>query len=511
MRLVTRRSMLTGSAAVTIGAILAACTGGANNTGGGAASGGAKDTLTLGMTADIEGWDPNNQPGYQGWPGEAIWGLVCRPNEFGELEPSLAESWEISDDRRSFTAHLRQGTTFSDGATADAEAVRANFEFAATNEATRSLYEGITFDVPDAQTITLTWPEPQPLMNDRISRVKLTSPDLIDSGNLNDKPVGFGPYLLDEAGTTRGSVYSFTKNEEYWEADAYPYAKLVCKVYASETAALNALKTGQIDGTLVNAQSYDEVTGSGFEVKEMNGQTTRLLLTDHKGEIIPALGDVRVRQAINMVFDKQAMVDNLYAGHGEVSHQIFRPGSTAYLDDLADPYPFDVDKAKSLMVEAGYAEGFELELPTMDGQNHDVLMPYVTQQLAELNITVKQVPLTGANAIGDLLSGTYPVVLWQLGNIGDSVQDIDIVVRDTGYWNLEHQKDEYVDEQWDIICTGTDEEAEAAQKAINQYIIDQAWFAPMVNPTSFYAHTANVVIDNVSDIEGLAPKLRDFQ
>ncbi|MCL3777422.1 MULTISPECIES: ABC transporter substrate-binding protein [unclassified Actinomyces] len=507
MHPVSRRVFLGGTSLLAVAATLSACT--SAGTGGSGST--TKDTLTLGMTADIEGWDPTNQPGYQGWPGEAIWGALVYVNEVGEMEPGLAESWEVGDGNHSFTAHLRRGVTFSDGDVADADAVKANFELAAANEATSSMYQGITFDIPDAHTITITWPEPQPLMADRVGRVKLTSPTLIASGNLNDKPVGFGPYLLDEAGTTRSSVYTFTKNPDHWDADRYPYTTLVCKVFDSETAALNALKTGQIDGTLVNAQSHDEVTGSGFEVAEMNGQTTRLLLTDHKGEIIPALGDVRVRRAINMVFDKQAMVDALYSGHGEVSHQIFRPGSAAYIDDLADPYPFDVETAKALMAEAGYADGFAIELPTMDGQNHDVLMPYVTQQLAELNITVTQVPLTGANAIGDLLSGTYPVVLWQLGNIGNSAQDIDIVVRHTGYWNLEHQPDDFVNDRWDVICTGTEEESAAAQKEINQYIIEQAWFAPMVNPTAFYAHTADVTITHVSDLEGLAPKLRDFQ
>ncbi|WP_026459244.1 ABC transporter substrate-binding protein [Schaalia vaccimaxillae] len=503
-----RRSLpMTVAGAAALCLTLAACTGGST----GRSAAGVQKTLTLGMAADIQGWDPSNQPGYQGWAGEAVWDTVIRCDEFGKPLPAMAETWEISDDQKSFTAHLREGMTFTDGTAADAEDVKATFEFVSQNGGAQGNYAGIALEVSDANTITASWPEPQAQMINRMCAPKITSSEVIASGEVNDVPLGSGPYILDEKATTRGSVYSFTKNEAHWNADSYPYQKLVLNVYDSETAALNALKTGQIDGTLINAQTYDEVVNSGFKVATMNGQTTRLLLTDHLGQDIPALGDVRVRQAMNMVFDKEAMVKSLYTGHGKASAQIFREGSDAYIDDLTDPYPFDVDKAKALMKEAGYENGFTLQLPTMAGQNHDVLMPYVTQQLAELNITVEQVPLSGANAISDLLSGTYPVVLWQLGNLGDSLTDIDIVVRSTGYWNLKHQDDAFIEEQWSTILTGDESQKKDAQQAINQYVIDQAWFVPMVNPDGFYAHTADVKIPHISDVEGLSPKLIDFQ
>ena len=132
------------------------------------------------------------------------------------------------------------------------------------------------------------------------------------------------------------------------------------------------------------------------------------------------------------------------------------------------------------MAEAGYADGFTLELPTIAGQNFETLMPYVTQQLAQINIEVKQVPLSGANAIGDLLSGKYPVVLWQLGNLGNSALQIYIESTPDGWWNLEHQPDEYVDSRWEQIATADEATSKKLQQEINQYLVDQAWFAPMV-------------------------------
>jgi peptide/nickel transport system substrate-binding protein len=138
-------------------------------------------------------------------------------------------------------------------------------------------------------------------------------------------------------------------------------------------------------------------------------------------------------------------------------------------------------------------------------------MPYVKQQLALINIKVKQVPLSGANAIGDLLSGKYPVVLWQLGNFGFSALQIYIEMTPAGWWNLEHQPDKYVDSRWEQIATADPETSAGLQKEINQYTVDQAWMAPMVYTGSHFAHTKKVSIPTESDQEALTPRLRDFQ
>jgi len=125
---------------------------------------------------------------------------------------------------------------------------------------------------------------------------------------------------------------------------------------------------------------------------------------------------------------------------------------------------------------------------------------------------VKQVPLSGANAIGDLLSGKYPVVLWQLGNFGNSALQTYIESTPEGWWDLEHQPDEYVDSRWEKIKTATPEESAKLQKEINQYLVDQAWFAPMVYMGTNFAYNADKVqIPTDSDQEALTPRLRDFK
>lgn len=501
-----RRSTLGLLAPLAAGALLlAGCTAGTGGEGEGA------DTLTLGATLDMYGWNPVDQPGYQNWAAEAVWDRVAKCDATGELIPDLAESWEITDENSVFTAHLREGQEFSDGAPVDADAVVAAFEYVASNGSATADYEGATFEATDAQTFVVTFPEPQVTLANKICNPYIVSPEWLAAGEF-DVPVGSGPYVLDEAATTTGSVYSFTKNDDHWNAENYPYANLVIKVLENDAAAVSALKTGQIDATLVGTTSVAEVEASGFEVLQFKGQTPRLIISDRQGAVVPALGDVRVRQAMNMVFDKEAIVESWYLGNAEPTAQVFREGSAAYIEGLEDPYPFDIEAAQALMAEAGYADGFDLELPTMEGQNFETTMPYVKQQLAEINIRVTEVPLSGANAIGDLLSGKYPVVFWQLGNLGNSAFQIYVESTPDGWWNLEHQDDPYVTSRFAQLATATPEESVELQQEINQYLVDQAWFAPLVYMGTSFAYDGDKVsIPTQSDQEALTPRLADFK
>lgn len=500
-----RRSNLGLIAPLAAGVLLlAGCSGAGGDSGSG-------ETLTLGATLDMYGWNPVDQPGYQNWAAEAVWDRLAKCDATGALTPDIAESWEFVDDNATVIAHLREGLEFSDGTPVDSAAVQASFEYAATVGSATADYADVTYETPDDLTISISWPEPQVTLANKVCNPYIVSPTWLEAGEF-DVPVGSGPYVLNADATTTGSVYSFTKNADHWNADNYPYANLVVKVLENDAAAVSALKTGQIDATLVGITSVAEVEASGFEVLQFKGQTPRLIISDRQGQVIPALGDVRVRQAMNMVFDKQAIVDSWYLGNAEPTAQVFREGTAAYIDGLEDPYPFDVEAAKALMAEAGYADGFDLELPTMEGQNFETTMPYVKQQLAEINIRVTEVPLSGANAIGDLLSGTYPVVFWQLGNLGNSAFQIYVESTPDGWWNLEHQEDEYVTSRYAQLATATPEESATLQQEINQYLVDNAWFAPFVNMGSNFAYNSDkVTIPTQSDQEALTPRLADFK
>lgn len=470
-------------------------------------------TVTLAVVGTIQagGWDPSNQPRFQNYPATAVWDTLIRNDEFGKPLPGAAESFEFSDDNKSITAHLREGMLFSDGTPLTAESVKASFEYM-SNGGSAARFADLTYDIPDEHTITVTWPDPQPTIALTVSEPYISSEKWLEEGNPAEKPVGSGPYILDEANTTDGSVYTLTKNVDYWDADNLKFDTVVVKIMESETAVVNALKTNQVDGALLGASSYDEVTNAGLESLVLAAEVTRMLITDHKGEVIPALGDVKVRQAMNMILDKQAMADKIFLGYAKPVSQIFREGSDAYIENLEDPYPFDVDKAKKLMEEAGYADGFDLQIPTMAGQNFENILPYITQQFSLINIRIEEVPLTGPNAILDLLSGTYPVPMWQLGNYGESLQDVRDYLLPEGTWNVLHQKDETIDKIWkEIVKTSDPDKLKDLEQEANQYVVDQAWFIPIVAPERFFVHNSKIKLESISDFNGTTPFLWDFE
>ena len=507
-----RGRRMAGFVAVSAAGALAltACAGSTGTAPTGDAS--SKETLTLAMSQDIEGFDPRVQPGYQNWPADAVWDKLVKCDSTAGLEEDIAESWELLPDNKGITAKLRDGLKFSDGSVLDAEDIKASYEYMAEPESARAAdYADLSIEVADPLTITLEWSKPQSLVNTLLCDINITSSEYLESGDFLDAPLGSGPYVIDMDKSTVGSEYVYTKNEEHWNTDHYPYKNLVVKVLDNESAMVSALKTGQIAGGLVSDQARAEAEASGLEIKDFQGQTVRILLTDRNGETYPELKDVRVRQAMNMVFDKEAIAESIYLGNATPTAQYYREGTDAYIEDLEDPYPFDVDAAKALMAEAGYEDGFDIELPSLDG-NLAHIMPYVIEQLGKINIRATEKVLSGANAIEDLLSGTYPVILFELGNLGDSTFQTYIENYKDGWWNVSHQPDEFVDSNYEKLATASPEEVPAIEQEIAQYTIDNAWQVPLVyKGTHFAFDPKKVTIPTDSDIEALAPKLRDFQ
>ena len=176
-------------------------------------TGGEKGTLTLGATLDIQGWNPTTQPGYQSWAHEAVWDQLVKCDANGKATPDIADTFEVTDNNTTFKAHIREGQKFSDGTPVDSAAVKASFEYVAKNGQSVADYKGIKIDTPDAQNISITWPEPQgPVMANKVCSPKIAPAAWLKAGKF-DQPVGSGPYVLDAAKSTTGSVYSFTKNE----------------------------------------------------------------------------------------------------------------------------------------------------------------------------------------------------------------------------------------------------------------------------------------------------------
>jgi peptide/nickel transport system substrate-binding protein len=321
---------------------------------------------------------------------------------------------------RVLSLKLRDDVEFTDGTAFDAEAVQANMEHLANGTGQNSyMAQSVTdFEIVSDTEINLILAEPDPGLESYLAVVggAMASPASLAEPNAASEPVGSGPYTLDAGRTTPGTQYVYERNPDYWNAEAFPYDEIVVKPIADATARLNALKSGQADVASVPATSVAEAEASGLTVNRYPTDWHGLILADRAGDSVPALSDADVRRAINYVFDKESILENLQLGEGELTSQTFNEQNEAFIPELDTAYEYDLERARDLMAEAGYADGFEVTMP--DFAAFAQVAPIIEQQLAEINITVEFEQVAADATISELLSGKFPMFWFSLGSQG---------------------------------------------------------------------------------------------
>lgn len=488
MTSIDRRTFGRGVLGAGFGALLlgaAGCTGEGSTTTGGSGT----KTLTLASDAAFTGFDPAKQVSSSTrvllW--QAVFDTLLRLEPDGSIVPNAAESFTFNDAKTEMTLKIRPGMRFTDGTAVDAEAVKASLEYMKNGGGSDSgRLADVQVAVEDVGTVVLTTPEAKGLLPIFLclSTGILSSPASHKAAGRDTEPVGSGPYRLDAAATTSGATYTFVRNEDYWNKDAFPYDKVVVRQMPDITARVNALKTGQISGTPLTIQTYAEAERSGLNVLRNSVNWAGLMMLDQQGKVIPALGEVKVRRAVNMVFDRPAILKALFQGQGKVTNQIFNEKSDAYLADMVDHYPFDVEKARSLMAEAGYADGFSFTLPAYSGM--DFANPLIVQQLALLNIRAEEMKVPADKTVATLVTGRYPIFFWMMES-RTALWDIVQSLPSTAVWNPNRTVDPALAPLLEKAQRLDGAEAEANAQAINRFLIEEAWYCPWTLPASFYA------------------------
>ena len=412
-----RRSLVAATAASVL--LLTAACGGSSD--GASGSGGSTDSLTLAAitppTSFAVGEMASSGPEDHYY--QAVYDKLLNLDADGQPVPNLVTEWSYDETGTRLSLTLRDDVTFTDGATFDAEAVKANLELAKTKtgEAGSALRAVDSVEVVDATHADVVLSRPDPSLPQALARSSgyMASPDALGNADLETNPVGSGPYVLDQDASTPGSTYAFTRNEDYWNAEAFPYDSVEVRFLDDTTATLNGLRSGEIDG--IAATTSDLVAGA--EQADLtvttytNGGIEGLYLWDRAGALVPALADVRVRQAINHAMDRETIVDVVKGGLGQPTVQMFGPSSPAYDESLEGTYDFDVEKAEELMAEAGYADGFTMSMPDASPVFPDE-QAALTEALASIDITVTYEPITGDQFVGSIIGGQWPANYFNL-------------------------------------------------------------------------------------------------
>jgi peptide/nickel transport system substrate-binding protein len=413
---------------------------------------------------------------------QAVYDTLLKLDRNGQPVADLVSHWTYDDAKTTLTLTLRSGVTFTDGTAFDAAAVKANLDHAkqGKGEAANALkfLRDVTAVDPTHATILLSAPDPSLVPALARSTGYMDSPKALTSKDVATKPVGTGPYTLDQTQSTAGSTYVYKRNPQYWNKGAYPYNQVDIKFLDNSSAILNGLRSGQIQGS--QGGSKDIVQGAkqaGLSVTTYDtGSLEGVFLWDRAGSNTKALGDVRVRQAINYAFDRQTIVKTIKGGLGTPTVQFFAPSSTAYDASLEKAYPYDVAKAKQLMAQAGYPNGFSMTLPDFSPVFPDQ-QAAMTEALKAIGISITYQPITGDQVVGSVIGAKWPINYFTLTST-DAWGMAQTAVAAHAPFNPFHTNDPKVSQLLDTIQTSSGDAQTTAFHALDRYLVDQAWFAP---------------------------------
>ena len=351
----------------------------------------AGGTLRAAFQNEWAGLDPHATSSYSSYQilNNVLEGLTFYDDDMN-LVPWLAESWEQSEDGLTWTFKLREGVKFSNGREMTAEDVKWSFERlidpeTGSGNAARVGPPETKIETIDKYTVAITHPEPfgifpQSLGFDKSTAI-MAKESLEDDGTVK-VPIGTGPFQISEVeGTTR---LLLTRNENYWQEGLPLLDAIEITPIPDDTVRETALRGGEVDWILsIAPQNFDSlVADPNVEVA-----TAPQLSYDYIGINLTKepFSDVRVRQAIAYAIDRQQLCEAGFFGLCDPIQGPIGKGSPWYFDYA--PYDHDVAKAKELLAEAGYPDGFTMEwLPTVQYGETVRAAQVLQQQVAEIGI-----------------------------------------------------------------------------------------------------------------------------
>ena len=450
----------------------------------------AGDTLTIASPGAPPSLDPGTGDSqYSDYVNLAYDPLIVKAAD-GSFAPGLAVGWEYGPGNKSFAIELRPDVRFSDGTALDAAAVKTWIEHAVKlpgGHAPSYLSALESIEVRDPLNLTLKFSAPAPQLELVFSQVlaigSVASPKAVAGDKLATATAGAGPYMLDPAASVPGDTYAYVPNPHYWNKDAVHWEKVAIKVIANPNAALQALKAGQVQvavGQPVTSLDAGEKAG----LKATGPLTLRLGLglNDRAGKLAEPLADVRVRQALNYAIDREAIAQVVGAGHGAPIAQMAVEGDDSFDPALEDAYPHDPAKARALLAEAGYPDGFAL--PTLASKivGQDLLAQALAGQLAEVGVELDPLDVKGqiAEYFTNLANASFPAATIAFGRLPAAFDYGALYGPNAGPFNPFKSQSRELDRLYRRLSAAAPDEAGAIAQEMQALIVEEAWFLPVV-------------------------------
>jgi len=309
-------------------------------------------------------------------------GLV-KPDSEGNLVPAVASEIIVSEDHKSYTFMLRENVKFHNGAEVTAEDVEYSIKRCADTSSGPPLVSAYSIiksiEVEDERTITIHLTEP----NVDFLAYMTTAIIPKDVENMNRNPIGTGPFRFVSRAPQENIIVE--RFEEYWGEGAY-LDKVEFKIVVDADMIVMGLKGGSID--MFQRLSTSQVTelGDGFTIEE---GTMNLVQALYLNNAVEPFNDVNVRKALNYAVNPTEIIQIMGDGKGaEIGSSVFPAFKKYYLEELKDVYVQDIEKAKELLSEAGYPEGFEMTITVPSNyQPHIDTAQIIREQLKPIGVT----------------------------------------------------------------------------------------------------------------------------
>ncbi|WP_210008289.1 ABC transporter substrate-binding protein [Neorhizobium galegae] len=400
----------------------------------------AKTAITVGMAIEPAGLDPTVAApvaiGQVTW--QNIFEGLTTIDKDGKIKPQLAESWQISPDGLTYTFKLRQGVKFHNGVAFDSSVAKFSIDRArgadSVNPQKRYFASIDTVETPDASTLVLKLKQPAGSL---LYWLGWPSSSIVEPKSAADNkttPIGTGPFKF--VSWSKGSKVDLAKNADYWnKAVSLKLATAAFRFISDPQAQAAALKAGDVD-------AFPEF-GAPELIKSFEGDkrlttvigNTELKVVAGMNNTRKPFSDKKVRQALMMAVDRATVVEGAWSGFGTPIGSHYTPNDRGY-KDLTGVYPYDAAKAKALLAEAGFPNGFTftIKAPQMAyaQRTSQVLQAMFAEIGVTMNIETTEFP---AKWVADVLKAAdYDMTIVAHAE----PMDIDIYSRDPYYFNYKN-------------------------------------------------------------------------
>jgi peptide/nickel transport system substrate-binding protein len=504
---------------LAISMFLAGCgsksTSGTNNNN--ASSGSKKDTLVYGRGGDSTSLDPITTT--EGEAFKVTINIFETLVNYGEqdttLHPGLAKSWNVSSDGLTYTFHLQQGVKFQDGTDFNADAVVFNFDRWMNGDDKKfpyyTMFGGYKKDpghvikevkAVDQNTVQFVLKRPMApfLKNLAMSPFGIASPTAVKKwgDKFREHPVGTGPFKFVE--WKQNDRIVLEKNPDYWQKGLPKLNKIIFRVIPENTARLNALANGEID-VMDGLNNSDEATVAANKnlqiIKRPSMNVGYLGFTVTRKPFDNKL----VRQALSYAIDKKAIIKAFYGGQAIPAKNPMPPSIEGYNDSIQD-YPYDLTKAKQLLTQAGYPNGFSMDLWAMP-----VARPYmpegmkvaevIQESLSKIGVKAKIQSVDWATYLDKAAKGDFDAyMLGWTGDNGDADNFLYALLDKDSIGSNNYSR--YSNDQVHNLLIKAQQESDQAKrndlyKQAQVIIHDDAPWVPLVHSTPLLAASKDVV------------------